>query len=201
MRIAFFTDVHADVHTLASALDQIAHLGCDHIVCGGDIVDYGLFPGETISLLRERQIPCVRGNHDRWAQKDFSLSAEERRWLADLPTTWRCTADGVRVVVVHGSPRADMDGLTHGETDGSYARLMLDKADADILLVGHTHRPFVWHLPGGGMIANSGALLADPAYQPEEGYGGTFGVLDTRSRAFTVHRATDGAVVDPPEHW
>jgi predicted phosphodiesterase len=65
--IAIISDVHADVHALRDALVQIERLGCSRIVCAGDLVDYGLFPEETIALMVERQIPCVRGNHDRWA--------------------------------------------------------------------------------------------------------------------------------------
>jgi len=61
------SDVHADVHSLDAALHHIADLGCDQIVCAGDLVDFGLFPEETISRIREREIPCVRGNHDRWS--------------------------------------------------------------------------------------------------------------------------------------
>lgn len=199
MRIAFFTDVHADVHTLAAALAHIDTLGCDHVVCGGDIVDYGLFPQETISLLQGRRVHCVRGNHDRWAQRDGSLTAAERRWLRTLPPSWSVNAGGVRVSVHHGSPRGDMDRVDPAETDWSVARLLLHKADADILLVGHTHLRFRWPFPGGLFIANPGALLADPAYQPAEGLGGAFGVLDVEGRTFAVHRAADGVVLEVPE--
>lgn len=47
--IAVISDVHADVHSLDAALQQIRDLGCDQIVCAGDLVDFGLFPEETIS--------------------------------------------------------------------------------------------------------------------------------------------------------
>jgi predicted phosphodiesterase len=66
-KLAIISDVHGDVHALRDALAQIDRLDCDQIVCGGDLVDWGLFPAETIELLRERKIPCIRGNHDRWA--------------------------------------------------------------------------------------------------------------------------------------
>lgn len=199
MRIAFFTDVHADVHTLAAALGRIDTLGCDHVVCGGDIVDYGFFPQETISLLQERKVHCVRGNHDRWAQRNGELGAPERRWLLALPLSWTVNAGGVRVAVHHGSPRGDMDGIDPAETHWSVARLLLHDADADVLLVGHTHLRFRWSFPGARFIANPGALLADPGYQPNEGLGGAFGVLDVEERTFVVHRAADGLAVEVPE--
>lgn len=57
MRIAFISDVHADLHALIDAIEQSTKLGCDQIVCAGDIVDGGLFPQETIDLLIENKIP------------------------------------------------------------------------------------------------------------------------------------------------
>jgi predicted phosphodiesterase len=64
-------------------------------------------------------------------------------WLAALPTEHRCTLpDGTRVLAVHASPVAD-DGLGIGNKagDDALARL-LDGCDADLVLGGHTHRPF-----------------------------------------------------------
>ena len=101
-RLGIVTDVHGDVHALADALAQIDRLGCDQIVCCGDVVDYGLFPDETIDLLAGRRIPTVRGNHDRWAIEGSSatgggwdLSKASRRFLASLPTEWRIEHGGL----------------------------------------------------------------------------------------------------------
>lgn len=66
-RLAIISDVHADVHALRDALAQIDKLKVDQILCCGDLVDYGLFPEETLTLLRERGVVAIRGNHDRWA--------------------------------------------------------------------------------------------------------------------------------------
>ncbi len=96
VRVASFTDVHADVHSLRAALQRIDTLRCDHVVCGGDLVDYGHFPSEAIALLRERGIPCVRGNHDRWAASDMTLSGDERRWLLALPRSWGSATKATR---------------------------------------------------------------------------------------------------------
>ena len=50
-RIAILSDVHADVHALTDALAAIDRMHCDAVVCAGDVVDFGLFPDETIALL------------------------------------------------------------------------------------------------------------------------------------------------------
>ncbi len=223
MRLAFITDIHADVKTLVEALRQIDKMGCDATVCGGDLVDLGWYPDATIKVIRDRRIACVRGNHDRWLLARLRVPAsrrkdveewlpnpEDKQFLAALPTSWSATLLGIRVAVHHASPRSDMDGIYPDSARGSDVRRWLDQARADILLVGHTHIPFSLSIPGRGMIANPGALLRDigddgalicnPAtgtfdqgIVPE---GGAFGILELPSLRFTAHRAPDGTEVE-----
>lgn len=216
-RLAIITDVHADVHALQDALVQIERLGCDEIVCAGDILDWGLFPEETIALLQERRIPTIQGNHDRWAVQEgrdtsgWDLTTAATAWLAKLPTSWVRTIQGVRVVAWHARPGSDIKGIYPDILDGGLASMLLDRAEADVLIVGHTHLPFA-RFVGGRLICNPGALLRDPAHPmgggmffdrasdkffvpPPAPEGGTFGVLELPSLVFTVHRARDGAEV------
>ncbi len=224
-RVAIISDVHADVHALQDALRAIERLECDLVVCAGDLVDYGLFPEETIALLREQRVTCVRGNHDRWAvgrgradDPNSAVDAEPRdasgwdlslaalRFLAELPVGWNATIDGVRVAVRHGSPKSDMDGIYPDLTTDADLQRWIERADAEVLIVGHTHIAFRRPAPGGGVVANPGALLRDRAepqargwiYDPEqktfvkgpEPGGGTFGVLELPSKRFTIHRVS-----------
>lgn len=63
-------------------------------------------------------------------------------WLAALPTEHRRTLpDGTGVLAVHASPVAD-DGLGIGHKAGDELERLLDGCDADLVLGGHTHRPF-----------------------------------------------------------
>ena len=200
IRLAVITDVHADVHALRDALAQIDQLGVDEILCCGDLVDYGCFPEETLDLLRERRIIAIRGNHDRWALQPGSdtsawdLSPASIAYLESLPTGWRKLIDGVRVVLAHARPGSDMQGIPGDSTQRELAEV-LDDARADILIVGHTHVPFVRRLDDGRIVMNSGALLRDPAPGVEVATPGTFAVVDALTREITVRRAKDGAVV------
>jgi predicted phosphodiesterase len=197
--IAFFTDVHGDLHSLQDAVIQAARLGCATLVCGGDLVDGEPFPDEVIALLRESVIPTIRGNHDRWAigagraiepygelvgapydASAFGLSQASIRYLHRLPTYWETTVDGVRIAAHHGRPGDDMRGV-YPDLDRAEAATLLDAASADILLIGHTHEPFVAELADGRLIANPGALW--------QGGGRSFGVLDVTDRSFRVYRA------------
>src|SRR5690606_13878749 len=115
----------------------------------------------------------------------------------------------VRVAVWHARPGSDMNGLYPDAAPAELARL-LDQAEADVLIVRHTHLPFV-RFVGDWLVCNPGALLRDPA-QPMDGAmlfdpasgtfapapapgGGTFGVLKLPSRQFSVHGASDGVEV------
>jgi predicted phosphodiesterase len=230
-RLGIISDVHADVHAVHDALARIDRMACDVIVCAGDIVDYGLFPEETIALLRERRVPCIRGNHDRWAvgrgradapedtgvpvhdASGFDLSSDAIKFLASLPTRWDAVPDGVRVAARHATPKSDMEGIDPRLATGLDARRWLAEAEADVLVVGHTHVAFALQVAGGGLIVNPGALLRDPAHRSEPGAmlfdpdtgksvpappleGGTFGVLALPAKKFTVYRASDGVEVD-----
>ena len=229
-RIAIIADVHADAEALRDALAQIDRLGCDGVVCAGDVVGYGLFPEETIALLRERNVTTVRGNWDRWALGDgrpddpsavgtpydasgWNLSRDARRYLRGLPRVWKKTIDGVRVVVVHGSVRDEMDAVMPDVVTGGQLKKRLDEADADVLVVGHSHEPFRFAV-GKSLAVNPGAIYRRPMDEAEtikvcdvrkgefvevtRSTGGTFGILDLpskRLKRFVVRRAVDGAVV------
>jgi putative phosphoesterase len=202
-KLGIISDVHADVHALRDALAQIERLGCDQIVCAGDLVDWGLFPEETIALLREKKIPCIRGNHERWAvsagrdQSGSDLSPRAVHFLETLPTELMLTIEGVRIAVWHARPDSDMKGI-ESDAYATELRALLDRANAHVLIVGHTHESFCRLLPDGRVVANPGALLRDPASR-DDGIAcpGTFAILELPSKRFAVHRASDGVEVRP----
>ena len=208
-RLAIISDVHADVHALTDALAMINGLACDAIVCAGDVIDFGLFPVETIALLAERKIPTILGNHDQWALGEIPLiglggswtdeireSRVSMAWLRSLPASWRATFDGVRVALHHGSPRGgNMTGIDPTDLTRAEAIELLDSAEADVLIVGHTHRAFEVVVEGRGVILNPAALLRDPAEGAENPPAtATFGVLELPSRRFELHSVRRGEV-------
>jgi predicted phosphodiesterase len=240
VKLGVFSDLHADLQMLEAALERMQALGCEAIVCAGDIVDGEVFPDECIARLAADTIRSIRGNHDRWAlehagalrrqrpgRRDlradgpsstyepeasaalgsgFPLAAASLRWLAELPISIRLDLDGVRVAIHHARPGnwgGDMVGIDPGTTAPAQLETLLDIADAEILLVGHTHERFAVRLPSGRLVANPGALWSGgvehqrraPLYMRGVPSHGTFGVLDVGTRRFCVYRASDGALV------
>ena len=67
MKLGLISDIHGDPIALELAWAHLTAMRVDRIVCAGDLVGYGPFPDRVVAFLQERQIPSVRGNHDRWA--------------------------------------------------------------------------------------------------------------------------------------
>ena len=106
------------------------------------------------------------------------------------------------MAVWHGTPLSDMDGI-YSDLSGSELESWLAVAEADVLIVGHTHIPLVKHVSGGKLVANPGALwrgaeafeaamLLDPGGGPpgaaERAQGGCFGVLELPSKRWKQRR-------------
>jgi predicted phosphodiesterase len=64
MKTAFISDIHGNYEALQAVLSEIDRLGVTHIYCAGDVVGYYSQINECCSVLQEREIPCVMGNHD-----------------------------------------------------------------------------------------------------------------------------------------
>ncbi len=124
MKLGLISDIHGDPIALELAWSHLIVLGADRIVCAGDLVGYGPFPDRVSAFLRDRQIAAVRGNHDRWAlerglgvRDEFgggTPSAETLEHLRSLPFDLLVSHGRTVGVVVHGSPRSDMEFVNRG---------------------------------------------------------------------------------------
>jgi len=169
-RIGLISDVHANIHALEVVLAELEKEGVSRIIHAGDIVDYNAFPNEAISVFRERGIINIQGNHDRaaldgdtsrwnayavhtslWTRKILTPGSME--YLRGLKESLSLEIGGIRIAVHHGSP-ADPDEYIE-EEDASPS--LLRQAKARILVLGHTHRPFVAEFPEGTII-NPGSV-------------------------------------------
>lgn len=83
------------------------------------------------------------------AYTNETVTEATRRYLRGLPRHLRLTlaaprqpdAEPVRVLLVHGSPRRINEYLFEDRPDASFARMM-ETAGADVMLFGHTHKPY-----------------------------------------------------------
>jgi len=66
MRIAFLSDIHANIVALEAVLSAIRKHRPERIISLGDQVNLGPCPRETLTLLKSEGVECLHGNHERY---------------------------------------------------------------------------------------------------------------------------------------
>lgn len=201
MKLGLISDLHGDPVALELAWAHLTVLGADQIACAGDLVGYGPLPDRVVAFIQEHEIPCVRGNHDRWAlQRGLGAldpyrgglpSAETLEFLGTLPAHRVIEAAGKIVVVAHGSIRDDLEFVTRKDHPPEILKDWLRRVGADVLVFGHTHEPGVCRLPGG-LFVNPGSVVSAPVVTTSR----TFGLLDLVTLEVTFHDVETGGRVE-----
>jgi putative phosphoesterase len=170
MRIALFSDVHANLPALEACFQSMDEQKPDAVYCLGDLVGYNVWPNEVINEIRRRGIPTIAGNYDQGiglmsdecgcaykteGEKDMGkisisftnslVKPKERAYLRTLPAHIRVefglNNDKLNLLLVHGSPRKINEYLFEDRDEKSLLRMM-EQSEADIMCFGHTHKPF-----------------------------------------------------------
>ncbi len=181
MRLAIYGDIHANLPALEAVLTDIAGRDVEATYCLGDLVGYATFPNEVTERIRANGTPTIMGNYDEGVGLDrddcgcaYRTVEEQRRgeqsiawtrarvtpenkaYLRSLHTELRFEADGKRLLLVHGSPRRINEYLFEDRPLSSFQRLAA-AVDADVLIFGHTHKPYT-KLVGGVRFVNAGSV-------------------------------------------
>lgn len=69
MRIALFSDIHANLPAFKAMLDDMDEQKPDAAYCLGDLVGYHIYPNEVVEEIRRRGIGTLKGNHDQKVEK------------------------------------------------------------------------------------------------------------------------------------
>ncbi len=180
MKIALIGDVHANLPALEAVLEHALEQGVQAVWNIGDFVGYNAFPEEVVSLLRYREnTVSIIGNYDqkvlqaekkqkKWAGKKDprkaqaflwayqQLSKESREFLRKLPEQRDLFVEGWLVLLAHGSP-ASVDEHLLPDTPEERLRELSGMTRAQIIVVGHTHQPFV-RTVGDTVFINTGSV-------------------------------------------
>jgi predicted phosphodiesterase len=73
------------------------------------------------------------------------VTKENKAYLRSLPNHILWERDGMRTLLVHGSPRRINEYLYENRPEGSLVR-MLEPINVDVLIFGHTHLPYHRHV-------------------------------------------------------
>lgn len=170
MKIAFFSDIHANLPALEAVLADIDQQQPDFVYCLGDLVGYNVWPNEVANAIRKRGIPTLAGNYDEGiglssndcgcayksdeekANGAISISFtneivndDVRAYLKmlprQMPLRFQVNGQLINLLMVHGSPRKINEYLFEDRPEKSLMRIMEDPW-TDIMLFGHTHKPY-----------------------------------------------------------
>lgn len=147
MKIALFSDIHANLPAFEAFLADLDNRKPDAVYCLGDMIGYNIWPNEIINEIRRRGIATLAGNHDQ-KTKGYAyelVSAENRNYLTTLPAhiklEFQLNNNHLNLVLAHGSTRS-IDEYILEDLDETFVRDMMIEANANILCVGHSHKPY-----------------------------------------------------------
>ncbi len=178
-KIAVLSDVHGNLPALEAVLADCEKHCVGQIWYLGDFVGYVPFPNEVTERLRDKNAVSIVGNYDlkflsfaRYARKCKkrktlemyaafewnykALTGANKRYLQKLPKERRLKIAGLDVLLTHGSPADNEEGI--GPMMPAERLNELSKiAKADVVLCGHTHRPFKKRA-GRVLFVNAGSV-------------------------------------------
>jgi len=195
MKLVFISDIHSNLEALKAVLKEIEKISPREVYCIGDLCGYGANPKEVIEAIRSLNIPCLMGNHDfavatgdtswfnpyaaeaiEWTRKQ--LNEEELSFLSNLKLRMLITVSGIKVLMVHGSPKDYLYDYLY-EPDEETVR----ELESDLLVVGHTHIPFIKKF-GEKLVLNAGSVGQPRDRDPRA----SFVVFDTDIREAEIVR-------------
>jgi diadenosine tetraphosphatase ApaH/serine/threonine PP2A family protein phosphatase len=161
-KIAILSDIHSNLPALTAVLEDVRKCGITEIYFGGDTVGYAAKPDECVSLVRHHGGHSVLGNHDYYTNAVLAepeniptgtnwqenpvwagvvhasrvLSAENARWLADLPGFLEIPGG----ILTHAALHYPEDWpYLHSSSDAAPTLALLEKGGHGIGFFGHTH--------------------------------------------------------------
>ncbi len=168
-KIAIVADHHANLHALTAVITDAKKHGATMFLNVGDFVGFGAFPSEVVSLLHTEDVLSVIGNYDqdvlslikkekkKTKNKDEKflslayacnhLSKTDVSFLRSLPQELRLKISDIRLLVTHGSPNS-IDEHLRLNTPIDHMRSIAQTSSADVIIVGHSHQPFVRTVDG-----------------------------------------------------
>lgn len=183
MKVAIISDTHGNMQALEAVLADIEKEQCEKIFCLGDLAMAGPQPVETIKLIKklydEGKMELIQGNTDEMIanesefvdlvkskfpimgnalENDVKIIPQELKdFLNNLPRQKELEIDGVKILLVHGSPRKNDENIAP-DLHIEKVEEMLEGVDADVVFCGHTHIPCGYQTRKGQTVINDGSV-------------------------------------------
>ena len=213
MKIAILSDIHGNIEALRSVADS-----WDELWVLGDLVNYGPNPAEVVDFVRQNAEVVVRGNHDHaigagedprcspafremaQAMKAYTesvLSGEQKAYLRQLPLTAQRDAGGQRFFLCHAVPSDPL--FKYCPAERALWTPEAATVNADVILVGHTHLPFVLNF-ADRQVVNPGSVGQPKHGRPEACYAiWDDGLVVLKSQPYELDKAVRKLLALPIE--
>lgn len=218
MKLAIFSDLHANRQATEAVWAHAQEQGCEKTILLGDYVDYGADPAWVLDFVQQRYKEgaiVIKGNHDdaishgddhalgehvqaslHWTR--LQLSAVHRAFIEALPLT----AELDNCLFAHANVH---DPAHWAYLDGRMEAVRsLQVSPHPFVFCGHMHQPCLYHLSGTGksgeftphdgttiQLSPMRRWLAIPGSvgQPRDGNpAACYAVFDTHGAHLTFHR-------------
>lgn len=184
MKIAVFSDIHGNLNALEAVMDDIKQNNCDKVFVLGDYAMAGPQPAQVIDWFFKKQFEesfrMIQGNTDLMIA-DFSeelynnvkekapimaealkndttlINSIQKDFLKNLPIQLEVEEEGVKFLLVHGSPRKNNEDIMP-DLPLSKIEEMLENVNADVVLCGHTHIPCGFQTESKKTVVNVGSI-------------------------------------------
>lgn len=181
MKVAIISDIHANMQALEAVMEDIKNQGCEKVFCLGDLALAGPQPRMVIDFVRKQtNWTVIQGNTDKLignfskeivdnlrnvfpvmanALLDDVLIIEEDKkdYLKNLPPQEKFEIEGVKILLVHGSPRRNNEDILPNLPIKEVEE-MLEGVDADVVFCGHTHIPAGYQTNKKQTVVNVGSV-------------------------------------------
>ncbi len=179
MKVAILSDIHGNMHALDAVIKDMKD--CERVLCLGDLAMAGPQPKKVIDYIREQKNwSVIQGNTDKLIA-DFSpeiienlkhkfpvmanaladdykfLEEDKKEYLRNLPPRMSLEIEGVKILLVHGSPRLNNEDILPNMALKDI-EAMLEGVKEDLIFCGHTHVPCGYQTNKKQTVVNVGSV-------------------------------------------
>lgn len=183
MKVAVISDIHGNMQALETVLADIESEKCEKIFCLGDLAMAGPEPVKAIERIKELydngKLLLIQGNTDEMIanyekfgelvksnfpimgnalENDITLIPDTlKQFLKNLPSQKELEFEGVKILLVHGSPRKNDENILP-DLPIEKVEEMVEDTTADVIFCGHTHIPCGYQTRKKQTIVNDGSV-------------------------------------------
>ncbi len=183
-KVAVIADIHSNIIALQEIIRHVKK--SDLILCAGDLIGYNPWPNECVRLVQQNRVQSVIGNHDAaivTGSNDIMnlqaklalqythqiISDENVEYLSSLSKKLTIQVEDVKFCVYHGSPLFPLKQYVYPWAPQRFLKMLIDMAESDILILGHTHIPMLFNF-NDKLLINPGSVGQPRDKNPQASY-------------------------------